>query len=67
MDIISQILPNTLQKINNIYEYIISLDINNILRENILIISISFYLLWYVKAYLSRTEIVAKENSYIHR
>lgn len=37
------------------------------LREHMAIISVTLYLMWYIKVYLSRTELIAKEGSFMHR
>jgi abhydrolase domain-containing protein 1/3 len=49
------------------YEMIYSIPLFQFLREHVAAISISLYLLWYVKAYLSRTELIAKDGSLIYQ
>lgn len=50
----------------NFYDAVLqssSLPLINLIRENVTIIGISVYLYWYIKAYLSRTELIVKEGS----
>lgn len=54
-------------KIAYLYEYVYSIPLFTFLRENVAIISVTLYLLWYIKAYLSRTELVAKEGSIMYQ
>jgi abhydrolase domain-containing protein 1/3 len=54
-------------KIGTLYESIYSVEIVNLLREYAPITCLSLYLMWYFKAYLSRTELVAKNGSLMHR
>lgn len=48
-----------------LYELIYTIPIFYILQANVAYISLTFYLLWYVKAYLSRTELISVKGSYI--
>ncbi len=50
-----------------IYEFINSIPIIDILKENVAVIGISLYLYWYIKAYLSRTELIVQEGSLMHK
>lgn len=49
------------------YETLYSIPIIDILRENVTVIGISLYLFWYIKAYLSRTELIVQEGSLMHK
>lgn len=49
------------------YEMLYSIPIIDILQENVAVIGVSLYLYWYIKAYLSRTELVVQEGSIMHK
>lgn len=61
-DSLRSIMANT----KLVYEMLSSIPIIDILRENVAAIGISLYLYWYIKAYLSRTELIVKEGSIMH-
>jgi abhydrolase domain-containing protein 1/3 len=67
MEVFKSAVWQSLENIKYLYEYVSSIEIITVLRENFTIISVTLYTLWYVKAYLSRTELIAKEGSYMHR
>lgn len=54
---------SSLSYLESVYEYIYSIPVIEILQENFTVISISLYLLWYLRAYLSTTTLLAKEGS----
>lgn len=49
------------------YESLYSIPIVDILRENVAVIGITLYMFSYIKAYLSKTELVSQEGSIMHR
>lgn len=53
----------------NLYESLQTDSFNafNIIRDNATVIGIGVYLFWYIKAYLSRTELVVQEGSIMHK
>lgn len=53
--------------LNTVYEYVSDIPLYSIVRENIVFASMTFYLLWYVRAYLSKTELITKEGSFMHQ
>jgi len=48
-----------------LYEVIYSVPIFSILQSNVAIISVTLYLLWYVIAYLSKTELISMKGSWM--
>lgn len=51
----------------NFYDFLSSLPVIDMLRENMTVIGVSLYLFWYIKAYLSRTELIVQEGSIMHK
>ena len=51
----------------SVYEILYKIPIIDILHDNVAAIGISLYFFWYIKAYLSRTELIAKEGSIMQR
>ncbi len=52
--------------LTDIYVYLYSIPIIEILQSNFTMISISLYILWYLRAYLSKTILIAKEGDVMH-
>lgn len=67
IELTMQTLELFLEGTKNIYETLYSIPIVDILRENVAVIGITLYMFSYIKAYLSRTELVSQEGSIMHR
>lgn len=60
------LVSNGTEAVSTFYETVYSMQLV-ILRQNLAYISICLYLLWYIKAYLSKTDLIAKEGSLMHK
>lgn len=63
----TQALQLMLDGTKSFYATLYSIPIVDILRENVAVIGITLYMFSYIKAYLSRTELVSQEGSIMHR